>query len=337
MHGYAEGLLMRNGQPVPLVRSAVHATIPVHRLIDLSTELAEGLAHYAAAGDTSYHEWVGLVHDEQVGDALRRHADRMLESHPQRALELYQGALESGVDPEAITGRQAQAAWASGDLDAASTLLDAASAGARAADGDRIADTSAATWAARGMMEQSCAVYRATPADSSDSRARAAIAALGIGSSDGLATDAEDAGHDSPSAHGVSMTLLRRGLAASLSSDDSESALIDLVRASEMYTSSGTSAGMPELPAVIAAIVALNLGDLATAHTVIDDAIAGRTRRTVGDPAPPALAGVGRRAAQPSGRGSRGDRPGAGVLVVEAVTARRAARRGGAGRGRAPL
>ena len=163
MHGYAEGLLMRNGQPVPLVRSAVHATIPVHRLIDLSTELAEGLAHYAAAGDTSYHDWVGLVHDEQVGDALVQHADRMLETHPQRALELYRGALESGVDPATITGRQAQAAWASGDLEAASALLDAASPAARALDGDRIADTSAATWAARGMMEQGCAVYRATP------------------------------------------------------------------------------------------------------------------------------------------------------------------------------
>ena len=177
MHGYAEGLLMRNGQPVPLVRSAVHATIPVHRLIDLSTELAEGLAHYAAAGDTSYHDWVGLVHDEQVGEALVQHADRMLETHPQRAAGAVPRRLESGVDPASITGRQAQAAWASGDLEAASALLDEASPAARASDGDRIADTSAATWAARGMMEQSCAVYRATPPASSDSRARAAIAA----------------------------------------------------------------------------------------------------------------------------------------------------------------
>ncbi len=277
MHGYAEGLLMRNGQPVPLVRSAVHATIPVRRLIDLSAELAEGLAHYAANGDSTYHDWVGLVHDRQIGDALVRHADRMLETHPHRAAELYRGALESGVDPAAITGRRAQAAWAAGDLDAASTLLDASSAAARDADGQRIADTSAAVWAAQGMMAQSCAVYRATPPTAYDSRARAAIAELGIGSADGLepGTAGSDAGPVLPSALGVSMALLRRGLAASISSDCSESVLIDLVRASEMYTSSHTSAAIPELPAVIAAIVALNLGDLATAHTVIDDAIAG--------------------------------------------------------------
>ena len=277
MRGYAEGLLTRNGQPVPLVRSAVHATIPVHRLIDLSTELAEGLAHYAATGDATYHDWVGLVHDERVGDALVRHADRMLEAHPLRAGELYRGAVESGVDPSAVTGRQAQAAWASGDLDAASTLLDAASERARALDADRIADTAAASWAARGMMEQGCAVYRAAPPTSPDSRARAAIAEFGMGRCDGLVrgTDAAATVSAAPSALGVSMQLLSRGLATSVSEHCSESVLIDLVRASEMYTSARTSGATPELPAVIATIVALSLGDLHTAHAVIDDAVTG--------------------------------------------------------------
>jgi DNA-binding CsgD family transcriptional regulator/energy-coupling factor transporter ATP-binding protein EcfA2 len=277
MQGYAEGLLMRNGQPVPLVRSAVHATIPVHRLIDLSTELAESLAHSAATGDATYRDWVGLVHDQRVGDALVRHADRMLEANPRRAIELYRGAIESGIDPSSFTGRQAQAAWASGDLDAASTLLDSASARARALDADRIADTAAASWAARGMMEQGCSVYRAAPPTSPDSLARAAIAELGMGRWDGLlpGMDAGATVSAAPSALGVSMQLLRRGLGTSVSEQCSETVLIDLVRASEMYTSARTSGAIPELPAVIATIAALSLGDLYTAHTVIDDAVSG--------------------------------------------------------------
>lgn len=280
--GYAEGLLMRNGQPVPLVRSTVHAITPVPRLVALSGDLADGLVHAAAAGDADYRAWLGLIHDQGLGEALVQHADGLLQSRPERAAELYRAAVESGIEAALLAGRRAEAAWASGDLEAASALVDDAAALGIPTDSERrrLADTSAAVWAARGMMVQSCAAYAAMPPDDPISLARAAIVRLGTGSRPDAApgtAEPDDVGATGrvPSTLGVSMSLLQRGLAASVSPGEAEAALGDLVRASEMYTSSRASEAIGELPAVLAAIVALNLGGLATARSAIDAAIAG--------------------------------------------------------------
>lgn len=274
--GYAAGLLTRNGQPVPLVRSAVHATIPLERLPALSAERADELARSAASGDRTFVEWAGHLHDEHLGEALVRQADRMLESQPTGASELYRGAVQSGFDPAALAGRRAQAVWASGDFEGANTLIDSAPPAAYTLDGARLADTAAAIWAARGMLEQSCAVYRAAPPMDAISATRFAIAAFGIGSVEQLANaDEADRVSGIPTALGVSMSLLRRGLEASVNPHHTQPVLADLVRAAEMYTSARTSAAITELPAVIAAVAAMNLGGLATAQSVLDDAIAG--------------------------------------------------------------
>lgn len=268
--GHAEGLLLRNGQPVPLVRSTVHMMIPIQRLVELSGELAAGLAHSAAAGDSSYQKWVGLLQDKPLGEALVNQANRLLQSDPARAGDLYDGAVQSGMNATALAGRRAQAAWAAGDLDAASALVE------ESADSDGlIIDTSAAIWSARGMMDQACAAYRAAPPTHAISATRAMVAATGSGSVDSFASVDTADQTATPSILGVSMSLLRRGLATSVTTDHAEAALADLVRASEMYTASHVSAGIPELPAVLAAIVALNLGALPTASAVIDNAIVG--------------------------------------------------------------
>lgn len=272
--GYAEGLLTRNGQPVPLVRSAVRATIPVGRLIDLTASMADGLARAVADGDTGYRDFVGGIRDADIAAALVEHADRVLERDPARALELYGGALDCGIEPANIAGRRAQAAWASGDADVASSILDDILLLDGLSDGDRVADTAAAIWSSRGMMRMSEAAYRSLEPAGADSRARATIAAVGTGENP-PPPEHSSAPTTLPSTLSVAMELLDRGLRATLTPDSAESAIADLVRASEMYTTSATSAPIPELPAVIATIVAMNLGDLDIAHNVIEDAISG--------------------------------------------------------------
>lgn len=257
--GYAEGLLLRSGGPVPLVRATVQATMPVERLIALSSVSSE-------SGDPAD------VPSHALGETLIRHADLLLPTHPLRAAELYQGAIRSGVPAVSLAGHRAEAAWASGDVDAASALIDAAGAldaPATDADRDRLADTAAAIWSARGMMQQAHAVYLLNPPSNPISGARAKVAALGVGH---VADDRVEVA-SAPSTLGVAMSLLRRGLNASLAPDQSEAALADLVRASEMYSRSHSAAAMPELPAVIAAILALNLGSVTTARSLIDDAL----------------------------------------------------------------
>ncbi len=271
--GYAEGLLTRNGRPVPLVRSAVRATIPVRRLIDLSAHMAEGIARTAAEGDTGYRDWLAGIDDRGIGAALVDHGDRVLDREPKRALELYDGALECGADAADIAGRRAQAAWAAGNADLAGSILDAVTHRPDLADSDRIADTSAAIWSLRAMMRLSDAVYRSLAPSGAESRTRASIAAIGAGHAP--APSEQTSALALPSTRGVAMELLDRGLRATLTPGHTEAAVADLVRASEMYTSSSTSAPIPELPAVMAAVVAMNVGDLDIAHTVIEEAIRG--------------------------------------------------------------
>ena len=270
--GYAEGLLLRNGQPVPLVRAAVRATMPVHRLIDLHARHPEVLARELASAPGGEAEWKALMPDERIGAAMVHEADRLLAAAPARAAELYRGAIACGADIGLLAVRRARAAWASGDVDAASEIVDDPAVSPDAGDAAELADVTAAIWSARGMLEQADTVHRLTPPEDALSAADAAIAAVGVGSE---AAPVLAKKSTPPSALGVSMELLRRGLLASIAADASETVLTDLVRASEMYTTSKAAGPISELPAVIAAIMALNLGGLATAQGVIDDAIAG--------------------------------------------------------------
>jgi DNA-binding CsgD family transcriptional regulator len=103
------------------------------------------------------------------------------------------------------------------------------------------------------------------------------VARFGVGDAASAAEEPEGASKAAPSTLGVAMRLLRRGLTATLTPGGVESALADLVRASHLYTSSQSSAPMPEHPAIIAAIVAVSNGDLSTARSVVDTAIEGHT------------------------------------------------------------
>lgn len=269
LHGYAEGLLQRNGQPVPLVRTAVRATIPPHRLIDLYARHPEELARELTAGASADGELSDLVADPRIGAAMVQHADRLLPAAPARAAELYRGAVACGADAGRVAVRRAQAAWASGDVDAAAQIVDDPNT-SPADDSSALADVTAAVWAARGMMAQADAVYRAAAPSDPISATHAMIAGFAVGSRDALEI-APTA--DVPSAVGVAMELLRHGLRTSAQSTADETALADLVRAAEMYTTSKSTGPICELPAVIATVVALNLGALSTAWGIIDDAL----------------------------------------------------------------
>src|SRR5690606_31575203 len=92
LRGYAEGLLLRTGQPVPLVRTTVRAMIPFHTAAQRAVGLSDGLARAAADGDTETQEWLGYVHDATIAEALAREGDRLLDDQPAHAGELYDAA-----------------------------------------------------------------------------------------------------------------------------------------------------------------------------------------------------------------------------------------------------
>jgi DNA-binding CsgD family transcriptional regulator len=284
---HAEGLLLRGGHPAPVVREAVRTTMTTRRLLDLIGEMRPG--SFSLGG-----EWVGAVRDARLGAALASSAEGLVATDPRRALELYSAAVRAGADAAGLAAARAQAAWNAGDLDAAALFVDAAMVvdGAGVADNagvadapatppgpdPRLADIGAATWAARGMLERGGGFYRALPPTTPESAALAAVARIGVGEvldespgESGRST----VGGSAPTTVGVSLELLKHGLEASLRPRCADEALADLVRASHLYTAARTSAPIAELPAVIAATVAINLGDIACAHAVIDAAVAG--------------------------------------------------------------
>lgn len=236
--GYAEGLLLRNGLPVPVVRSAVQASMPAHRLAEL--------------------------------DALE----------PER--------LVPGVDRPGLTARRARAAWARGDLDETAGLVDTALTDpelrdAPAASRDDVSDTAAAVWAARGMMATGSEVYAAVPPHGGASAVRATLAHIGAGAVERLGRPSAAGGDgparppsgDAPSTLAIALRLLDDGLRSSLEDEVSPSTLSHLVRAAELHTASRATDPLPELPAIIAAAVAIGAGDLPTAQHVVDCAVAG--------------------------------------------------------------
>lgn len=273
--GYAEGLLLRSGRPVPVVRSAVRANLSARRLVDLLAAMPGGMDPLASRNG----DWLADIRDPRLSPALLEHGDQLLESDPVRASELYAAAAETGVNSADLAAKRAQAALSWGDVDSAAQLLDEAMAFADRSDdvSARIADVAAATWSMRGMLHTGAGFYEAFPPTTAEASVRRLIARIGVGEAGAAETDdaSPDVQRAAPSTLGVAMNLLQRGLLTSLRADHGDAAVADLVRASHLFTASRSAAPMPEHPAIIAAVAAISAGDLATARAVVDAAIDG--------------------------------------------------------------
>ncbi len=274
--GYAEGLLLRNGRPVPVVRSAVRANLSARRLVDLVAAMPDGVDPLASGTGG----WLADIRDPRLSATLVEHGDQLLETDPVRAAELYGAAAEAGTVSADLAAKRAQAAWSCGDIDSAAQLLDDAMTFADRSESvtARIADVAVATWSMRGMLQTGSGFYDAFPPTTAEASVRRLIARIGVGEPGTAGTDeasVPEIQSAAPSTLGVAMTLLQRGLQTSLRTDHAEAAVADLVRASHLYTASRSSTPMPEHPAVIAAVAAISAGDLATARAVVDAAIEG--------------------------------------------------------------
>ncbi|WP_336645834.1 helix-turn-helix transcriptional regulator [Microbacterium sp. USHLN186] len=291
LRGYAEGLLLRGGDTAPIIRTAVRRFLPAHRLIALSAALPDTVDQPVE---------LRRLRSPLVADALEARADRLLASSPARAAALYDAAIQCGAAPARSAERRARAAWADGRLDACAAILDAAvDDDPRFLQGHALR-LSAAVWSARGMLARADAGYRraaaaasattptssttapatTTTSEQSLSLADADVAALGAGRPPGARPQA-DTGADTdngtlagapPGAAttmSVAAELLRSGLRRTLAPDVDESCLAELLRAADLYSATGADDALCEPPAVIAAIVALNLGRPVAAAEVL--------------------------------------------------------------------
>ncbi|MGI5951917.1 MAG: LuxR C-terminal-related transcriptional regulator [Brooklawnia sp.] len=269
--GHTLGLLLRNGEPVPLVRWAVRSLVPIHRLSRLGNSAIDGLVSSASGADLGSQNWAS---DPRFRTALVHQAHSHLRDDPRRAAELYDHALACGVPATELLVGRSRAAWQLGELDTVAGLVEDALPTDGPETHDAITDTAAAVWAARGMLTTSSAVHHAFPPLSKASTSRATLAHVGVGELERI-TNGTAKAVAVPSTMGVALELLATGLQKSLAPETSLAALADLVRASDLYTAARATEPISELPAVIAACVAIGVGDLTAASNVLAAAIAG--------------------------------------------------------------
>jgi DNA-binding CsgD family transcriptional regulator len=271
------GLLLPDGRLVPVVRHALLATTPAYRLRPLQHQLVDAaLAEGLSLEDVAERLAHAGLRDSRVASTLERAGDGLLGTQPAVASALYEDAEAAGSDALATAARRAQAASAVGDLDGAARILDDLLAHEDVPDLARAVDVAAAVWAGRGMLERSAEIYRwLGPARAGSSAPLAAVAMLGVGDRNGADAMLNAAPADgTPTMVSVAVDLMGRGLRQSVDSA-SGPALPSLIRASDMMTATGLVAPLPEIPAVLAAMVALHSAELAVADSVIERALTG--------------------------------------------------------------
>ena len=271
-HGHAEGLLHRNGEPPAIVRHAVRSTTSAQRMADLASEIAQQLRQ-ARPEDVDPREWAATVRDPGIAAALVAHGDALLASDPRRAHDLYAAAVDCGYAERSLAYRLARVDWAVGDLEGVASHLDPVVVDVSHPEHADIVDAAASMWTARGAMVTGHGVYQWARPRRPLSMALAAIVGIGVGDCQWV-TAADDEGAAPPSMASEALGTVRRGLAHTLTAELGH-VLAELVLGAETFTASRSVAPVPELPAVVAAVAAINVGRHDVAARVLDAAERG--------------------------------------------------------------
>jgi len=270
------GLLLPGGAVVGTAQNALLSLTPTSRVHALQREL---VGHYAAEGrplgDFARELARGGLADRRVADELVKAAEKALDRQPGLAVQLFDEALLAGADELATAARRAQAASASGDLDAAGRIIDGLLVCEDPPDLRLAVDVAASVWAQRGMPSRGADVYSwLGPARVGPSAALAAVALVGCGNRAG----AEDmfavgASPSSPTLLAVALAQTGEGIYASLAVEPHQ-ALPALIHASDMLNAAGATLPMPDAPGVLAALVALHSGEPHLAENIAKAAAA---------------------------------------------------------------
>ncbi|WP_100343983.1 helix-turn-helix domain-containing protein [Compostimonas suwonensis] len=270
----AAGLVTEDGTLIESVRNTILTTVAGHRVRAIQRKIVDALVvDGRLLSDRARSLARGGLVDLRIARVLEREGDRLLLVAPDHAAELYEEAIGAGADSRALAARRAQVAWAAGDLDTAGRIVDDHLADDSAPDRGRAIDVGAAVWASRGMLGRSSELYRWHGTEmAATSAAFAAVAMIGAGDRNGAAAMLASAGSSSPTVVSVAASLMAQGVRDSLEGSGVQ-ALPTLIRASDMMTASGAVVPVPESPAALAALVAIQGGDVAVAGSVLEEAL----------------------------------------------------------------
>jgi DNA-binding CsgD family transcriptional regulator len=268
--GRASGLLGPAGDPLPVVRSGILQSTPAHELWAMRHQLVDALeAAGLPLGDSALELARGGFRDPRVAAALVERGDGLLLTDPVDAWRQYAAAVDAGADAVSLAGRRAQAAWSAGDVRTAERLVDGLLAGAEHPDLPRVMGVAAATWARKGMLERAADAYAGVSGEASNGAPLAAICLAALGElSRARETLAAAPGLEYPSSSEVAVSLMAEGMIAALEGS-ADCGLSALLQASSLMNESGETIPLPAVPAVLAAHVAVNAGELGIAAEVL--------------------------------------------------------------------
>ncbi|WP_346620880.1 LuxR C-terminal-related transcriptional regulator [Blastococcus montanus] len=277
----ATGALLPTGEVVPAIREALLRSTPNdvtralrRRLFVLLLERGEEpveLARTLAAD---------RIREPRAARLLVEHADAALRESPVLAGALLSDAADVGAPAASLAVRRALAAALVGDLDAALQWADPALRDESAPDHRPAAGVTAAVLAHRGLLGSTADLYRLAGPH------RAGSAALAL-----LATGARDeAEAELAAAQGATRgrapnivsgceSLMARGVLESIrpgpsTAEAATTALSTLTRAAALLEPVGRTALLMDTPAALAALVALHTGELGSAQSVLERALA---------------------------------------------------------------
>ncbi|GAA3016060.1 helix-turn-helix transcriptional regulator [Actinokineospora globicatena] len=266
----ATGLLAADGSLLPLAAAVLRALVPA----DQRTAALGGLAELrlARTGPTGEFAAALLAASASGPAAGAVYAAAAAEAEPGFAVQLHQAAENAGHPVDEIGRAEAEAR--AGDLDAAlrraDTLL--------AAGEPRAAHVAAAALAHRGQATRSAEMYRWAGAG--------ALAAIGLAGTGRLAEAKSAMPADSaapPTLFSTAISLAAKGILDSIGGD--AGALSTVVRAAEVMEPVGRDVLLPDSPAALGAILAINTGATGIAEPLLARACTGgellRTRHAL--------------------------------------------------------
>jgi DNA-binding CsgD family transcriptional regulator len=273
----ATGFLDGDDRPVPFIRALLLATAPALRVRSLTAELAAARLAQGAPLVPTAREMIGSgATGEQVAALFDAAADEAMPRAPALTADLLSAAVLAGGDPATTAARHSGAAALAGDLDTALRLADQALADPVAVGADTARVAAAVALAHRGFPGRSAALLAALPAEHPVGPVWAVPALLAVGDA-GSARSAMEAAHRADATPGLARAaglMVATALMAAVDGTPGE-ALGGLARATVLLEPVAATTLLPDTPAALTALVALQVGEYGTADVALRRAAAG--------------------------------------------------------------
>jgi len=274
----ATGMVTEDGELVPFIRNLLLRLMPVLRRREMQRRLASIQLDRGGSVLAAGRQLMGTgASGARVAQVLEVAGDEALRSMPALAAELYAGAVEAGASDITVAARRAQAAALAGDLDQALRLADQVVADPEAPDRERGTAVAAAVLAHRGLLDRSAELYGSLPSTASASLAVPAL--VGIGAlEEANAVVAQGNGSASgraPTLLAGAETLMARGMLATIGGTPT-AAISQLARAAVLLEPAGHTVLLPDTPAALTALVAMQCGEFTVAESALTRAAAAK-------------------------------------------------------------